>query len=171
MGTSMKDLMGGVYRRLPADTDASCGSTASESARLRASMKRMPDASCSGKITGRCGETMEITLDIEGERITDAGFFTDGCGYSILCGSLATQLARGKTIDEAVEIGGDTILMVMEEVPAEDSHCAFLAAEALHAAIHDWMLKWNTVPLSEREAVPGDRKQGGKCGGGGSPGK
>lgn len=80
-------------------------------------------------------------------------------------------MARGKTIDEAVEIGGDTILMVMEEVPAEDSHCAFLAAEALHAAIHDWMLKWKRALSSEREASPSGPKQGGKCRGDGSPEK
>jgi NifU-like protein involved in Fe-S cluster formation len=101
----------------------------------------MEDASCRGRVTGSCGETMEIQLRIQGETVQEATFVTDGCQFSIICGFLATQLSKGKTVDEVVQIGGDTILMSLKEVPESESHCAYLAAEALHAALHDWVLK------------------------------
>ena len=104
-------------------------------------MKKMPDACSFAKVTGSCGETMEIYLKVDAERITDASFVSDGCQFSIICGYLATLLAKNKTMDEAAEIGGDTILMAFKEIPENESHCAYLAAETLQAAIHNWMLK------------------------------
>lgn len=138
--TSMKDLMGTVYRQSSKNIEESA-QTPSSSDENAVYMKRMGNASCSGKVTGRCGETMEIYLDVDGEHIRDASFFTDGCRFSVLCGAVATLLAKGKTMDEAAEIGGDTILEVLDKIPQEDVHCAYLAGETLQAAIHDWMLK------------------------------
>ena len=104
-------------------------------------MGRMTDASSVGRITGTCGDTMEIYLQLEGDRIQKASFFTDGCGSSVACGSVAAELANGKEFDEAVLIGGDTILDILKGLPEEEHHCAYLAAEALQVAIHEWMLK------------------------------
>jgi nitrogen fixation protein NifU and related proteins len=104
-------------------------------------MERMSNPSGYGKITGTCGETMEIFLRIEGEHIKEATFYTDGCEFSRMCGALTAALAKDRNIDDAVLIGGDTILMLIENLPQDEKHCAFLAAEALHAAIHDWMIK------------------------------
>ena len=104
-------------------------------------MERMTDASCVGRITGTCGDTMEIYLQLEGDRIQKASFFTDGCGSSVACGSVAAELATGKEFDEAVLMGGDTILEILKGLPKEECHCAYLAAEALQVAIHEWMLK------------------------------
>ena len=104
-------------------------------------MGRMTDASSVGRITGTCGDTMEIYLQLEGDRIQKASFFTDGCGSSVACGSVAAELATGKEFDEAVLIGGDIILDILKGLPEEEHHCAYLAAEALQVAIHEWMLK------------------------------
>ena len=104
-------------------------------------MGRMTDASSVGRITGTCGDTMEIYLRIRDEKIQEASFFTDGCGSSVACGSVAAELATGKEFDEAGLIGGDTILEVLNGLPEEEHHCAYLAAEALQVAIHEWMFQ------------------------------
>jgi len=104
-------------------------------------MGRLPEASAMAKIHGRCGDTMEIYLRIEGERIVEARFFTDGCGSSVACGLIAAKLATGKEIDEAASIGGDTILNALNGLAAKERHCAYLAAETLQAAIHCWMVR------------------------------
>jgi nitrogen fixation NifU-like protein len=104
-------------------------------------MGRMAKPSGTGKITGKCGETMEIYLRIEGECIREATFYTDGCGASKACASTAVELATGKDIDEAALIGGDTLVEALKDLPKCHRHCAHLAAETLHAAIHDWIVK------------------------------
>ena len=104
-------------------------------------MGRMENPSGYGKITGTCGETMEVYLQIRGERIEQAMFFTDGCESSRRCGSAMAELCTGLSLDEAALIGGDTILMALKDLPRGEVHCAFLAAEALHAAIHYWMVR------------------------------
>ena len=104
-------------------------------------MGRMTNASCVGLITGKCGDSMEIYLRIRNDHIDETSFFTDGCGSSVACGSVAAELATGKEFDEAVLIGGDIILDILKGLPEEENHCAYLAAEALQVAIHEWMLK------------------------------
>ncbi len=104
-------------------------------------MGRMTDASCVGRVTGSCGDTMEIYLRIKDDKIQQASFFTEGCGASVACGSMVAELVFGKDLDEAAQIGGDAVLEALGGLPEEENHCAFLAAEALMAAIHQWMLK------------------------------
>ena len=103
-------------------------------------MGKMKNASSVGRVTGRCGDSMEIYLRIRNDHIEEVNFFTDGCGSSVACGSMAAELASGKGLDEAAQIGGDTILQALGGLPEEEDHCAFLAAETLIAAIHQWMV-------------------------------
>jgi nitrogen fixation NifU-like protein len=98
---------------------------------------RLPEATSSARVTGPCGETMEIYLQIDREKIKDASFFTDGCGASVLCGGLALMLALGKSLDEAAAIEADTLLGMLENLPEDHHHCAQLAAETLQTAIHN----------------------------------
>ena len=102
-------------------------------------MGKMPTASSVGQVTGRCGDSMEIYLRIRNDHIEEINFFTDGCGSSVACGSMAAELASGKGVDEAAQIGGDTILQALEGLPEEEVHCANLAAETLQVALHEWM--------------------------------
>lgn len=94
-----------------------------------------------GRITGTCGDTMEIFLKFEKERVKEATFLTDGCGTSTVCGSFAAELAHGKNPDEIPEITGETILDILGGLPGEERHCAFLAAETLQEALDDYMRK------------------------------
>ena len=90
------------------------------------------------KITGPCGDTIEISLKISGGRITDARFWTDGCGPSIACGSVITELVKGKSISEAEKIEYTTVLEALDALPDSDVHCSLLASKTLKAAIESY---------------------------------
>ncbi|MFC1840107.1 iron-sulfur cluster assembly scaffold protein [Thermodesulfobacteriota bacterium] len=98
-----------------------------------------PDAH--GRLTGRCGDTMEIFLDFQENRVKKATYMTDGCASSNMCGSFAAAMAMGKNPDELAEITGETILNKIGRLPEEDTHCAFLAAQTLHEALDAFMKK------------------------------
>jgi nitrogen fixation NifU-like protein len=91
------------------------------------------------RITGSCGDTMEIFLRFENDRVKEATFQTDGCGSSTVCGSFAAELALGKNPDELAEVVGETILDILGGLPEEELHCAYLAAETLQAALDHYM--------------------------------
>ncbi|MEW6665857.1 MAG: iron-sulfur cluster assembly scaffold protein [Thermodesulfobacteriota bacterium] len=92
-------------------------------------------------LTGKCGETIAIFLNFEGERVKEATYLTNGCISSKVCAALAAQMAKGRTPDEILEITGDSIMEKLEGFPKEEDHCAFLAAETLQEALHRYMLK------------------------------
>ncbi|MFO7840246.1 MAG: iron-sulfur cluster assembly scaffold protein [Desulfosalsimonadaceae bacterium] len=89
--------------------------------------------------TGSCGDSIEISLQVHNGRICDAGFQTDGCGPSAVCGSYAAEMAIGKTPLEAAELRGEHILEVLGGLPEENEHCAYLACASLYAAVEDYM--------------------------------
>ena len=89
--------------------------------------------------TGPCGDTMMISLRVEGGRIAESRFWTDGCGATIASGSMVTELAEGKTLEEAVDIGQADVLAALGGLPAESEHCALLAATALRKAVEDYL--------------------------------
>lgn len=95
-----------------------------------------PDGSC--EHTGPCGDTMEIYLKVEGNRITSIVFYTDGCGPSIACGSMVTQMAMGKELQEALKIKKEELIEELDGLPPEHLHCAKLAVETLRMAIEDF---------------------------------
>ncbi|MFO7761021.1 MAG: iron-sulfur cluster assembly scaffold protein [Desulfobia sp.] len=91
------------------------------------------------KQIGSCGDSIEIYLKFENGRVCDAGFQTDGCGPSLVCGSYAVRMAMGKTPAELTEITGEDILAELGGLPDENEHCAFLAVAALQSALEDYM--------------------------------
>jgi len=93
------------------------------------------DADGFGKVTGPCGDTMQICLRVKDGRITDATFMTDGCGTTIACGSMTTELAKGKAVTEALRITQDGILKSLDSLPEDDIHCSLLAANTLREAL------------------------------------
>jgi nitrogen fixation NifU-like protein len=101
----------------------------------------MSDPDGYGRVTGTCGDTMEIFLRFGNQKVKEAVFQTDGCGSSMVCGSFAAELAHGKGPDELAGITGETMLDILGGLPAEDHHCAFLAAETLQEALDDYMRK------------------------------
>ena len=104
-------------------------------------MGAMKDPDGHARVTGTCGETMEIFLKFENDRVTKASFQTDGCGASMVSGSFAAEMSLGKTPDGLLEITGEDILERLGALPKKDQHCAFLAAESLYEALNDYMIK------------------------------
>jgi len=86
---------------------------------------------------GSCGDTMEIFVRVDGARIEKATFMTDGCGPTVACGSMVTQMAAGKTLEEAAALEAAEVIIALDGLPAEHIHCATLAVNALHQAISD----------------------------------
>jgi NifU-like protein involved in Fe-S cluster formation len=84
---------------------------------------------------------MEIYIRVDGDRIADATFITDGCGSSMVCGSFAAELSQGRTLTEALDIDENMIKKRVGGLPKEDEHCAFLAASTLHEAVNNYMKK------------------------------
>jgi nitrogen fixation NifU-like protein len=91
-------------------------------------------------ITGPCGDTMVMGLRVEGGRIVEIGFLTDGCGPTVACGSVLAQLARSRTTDEARAIDADALLRELGGLPPSHLHCARLAVDTLHEAIRNVQL-------------------------------
>ena len=97
------------------------------------------DAGGFAKITGPCGDTMEIWLKVNNDTISDASFMTDGCGTSIASGSMVTEMAKGKTVFQAQKISQEDVLNALSGLPEESQHCALLAANALKEAVKDYL--------------------------------
>jgi nitrogen fixation NifU-like protein len=99
----------------------------------------MEDPSGYGRVTGNCGDTMEIFLRVENGIVSDASFTTDGCGCSAVCASVACELAIGEKTEPLSDITGEAILEVLGNLPEKEVHCAFLAAETLQTALKTCM--------------------------------
>lgn len=91
------------------------------------------------RVTGSCGDTMEISIRVKKGKVVDAKFWTDGCGTSIACGSVATDLIKDENIADVLRIDSESILKVLGELPESDMHCAVLTSETLRAAIKDYL--------------------------------
>ena len=89
-------------------------------------------------ITGTCGDTMEMYLNIEDGIIKDASFLTDGCGATIACGSMLTKLVKGLSIEEAKKLDNNFLIKKLGGLPEEDVHCATLAILTLKKAIENF---------------------------------
>lgn len=92
------------------------------------------------RITGPCGDTMEIYIKVKEDRITNVFFWTDGCGCSIASGSMVTELAKGKRLSEAQKITQQDVLKALDGLPEDDVHCALLAVDTLREAIKDHLV-------------------------------
>ena len=88
-----------------------------------------------------CGDLMEIHIQVEDDRITDIKFKTFGCGSAIATSSMVTEMAKGKTLDEALKITRNDVANELDGLPKQKMHCSNLAADALHKAIEDYRKK------------------------------
>lgn len=89
----------------------------------------------------KCGDIMKIYLDIEDNRIKDVKFKTFGCGAAIATSSMVTELVMGKTLEEALAITNEAVAEALDGLPPVKMHCSNLAADAMHAAIQDYLTK------------------------------
>ena len=119
-------------------------------------MGEMEDASGVGTVgNAKCGDIMRIYIKVEDDVITDVKFKTFGCGAAIATSSKATELVKGKTIDEALQITNKMVMEALGGLPPVKVHCSVLAEEALHAAIQDYKdrLANGEKPAAEEEEV------------------
>jgi nitrogen fixation NifU-like protein len=106
--------------------------------------RRMEEADGYAKNTGTCGDTMEMFLRVKDEKVIECTFQTDGCGTTIVCGSVATEMAAGKPFIEALgAVSAAEILRVLGGLPEDSVHCAQLAAETLRRALADYLYQKN----------------------------
>jgi len=99
----------------------------------------LPDADGVGNVGNPvCGDIMRLYIKVQDGRIVDARFKTFGCGAAIATSSMVTDLVKGKTLDEALQISNKAVAEALGGLPKVKMHCSVLAEEALRAAIEDY---------------------------------
>ena len=98
----------------------------------------------------KCGDIMKMYLDIENDVIKDVKFETFGCGSAIASSSMATEMIKGKTVEEALAITNKDVVDALGGLPAHKLHCSVLAEEAIKSAVKDYY---------DRNGIPYDHSQ------------
>lgn len=107
------------------------------------------DANGVGQVgNAKCGDIMKIFLKVENDIIEDVSFKTFGCGAAIASSSMATELIKGKHIDEALKLTNAAVVEALEGLPPAKIHCSVLAEEAIKTAIEDY--KANQAKKTEK---------------------
>ena len=88
-----------------------------------------------GLVFGPCGDTMEFFLLLDGPQIKKATFMTDGCGPTVACGSMLSRMVEGMSLDQALAIEPEALILALDGLPAEHVHCATLAVNTLREAL------------------------------------
>jgi nitrogen fixation NifU-like protein len=102
----------------------------------------MSDANGIGEVGNpTCGDITKIFLKIEDNIIKDIKFKTFGCAAAIASSSMLTEMAKGKTIDEALQITDEAVAEMLDGLPPQKMHCSNMAADAMHAAVEDYRKK------------------------------
>ena len=97
------------------------------------------DANGIGEVgNAKCGDIMKVYLKVEDNIIKDVKFQTFGCGSAIASSSMATELIKGKTLEEAWELSNKAVAEALDGLPPVKMHCSVLAEEAIHKAINDY---------------------------------
>lgn len=100
---------------------------------------KIEDADGIGEVgNAKCGDIMKIYIKVENDIITDVKFNTFGCGSAIASSSMATEMIKGKPVDEALELTNKAVAEALDGLPAHKLHCSVLAEEAIKAAIEDY---------------------------------
>ncbi|MBT3319429.1 MAG: Fe-S cluster assembly scaffold protein NifU [Clostridia bacterium] len=99
----------------------------------------LEDANAVGEVgNAQCGDIMQVFLKIEDDIIEDVSFRTFGCGAAIATSSIATEMIKGKTVDEALELSNKDVIEELGGLPPAKIHCSVLAEEAIKAAIENY---------------------------------
>lgn len=104
----------------------------------------------------KCGDIMRIYFDIDDQGvIRDAKFKTFGCGAAVATSSMATELVKGKMVQEALQVTNKAVMEALDGLPPVKVHCSLLAEEAIHAALWDYAQK-NGIVIEGLEKPVGD---------------
>ncbi|MEG1049247.1 MAG: Fe-S cluster assembly scaffold protein NifU [Oscillospiraceae bacterium] len=119
----------------------------------------------------QCGDIMRIYLDIKDDIIQDVRFKTFGCGAAIATSSMATEMIKGKSIKQALELSNKAVMEALDGLPPVKVHCSVLAEQAVKAAISNYYTRLGVDPAPIvgnvlRDVHEHDSCSGGNCGGG-----
>lgn len=142
------DMVDAIQQEIEADESSTFSRKVIEEFRDPKNAGRMGDADAVGIITGPCGDTMEFYLNIQDSRVADILFMTDGCGSTIACGSMLTQLVQDKYIEEVEKITDTDLQDALDGLPKENMHCAKLAVDTLMEALRNWHTKGDGSPTN-----------------------
>lgn len=107
----------------------------------------------------KCGDIMRMYLKIDDDVITDIKFKTFGCGSAIASSSMATEMIKGRTIHEALQLTNEAVVEALDGLPAVKVHCSVLAEQAVKAALVDYAEK-NNIDIPElRDFKPSDDEE------------
>lgn len=107
----------------------------------------LPDANGIGEVgNSRCGDIMKMYIRVENNIIVDVSFKTFGCGAAIATSSMATELIKGKSIDDALKLTNKAVMEALDGLPPVKVHCSVLAEQAIKAALSDYYRRQGIDP-------------------------
>jgi len=105
----------------------------------------LEDADGIGQVgNAKCGDIMKMYIKVDNNIITDVRFKTFGCGAAIATSSMATEMVKGKTLEEALKVSNKAVTEALDGLPPAKMHCSVLAEEAVYAAIEDYRNRQRT---------------------------
>ena len=117
---------------------------------------KMEDADGIGEVgNAKCGDIMKMYIKVNDGIITDVKFNTFGCGSAIASSSMATEMIKGKPIEEALQLSNKAVVEALDGLPTHKIHCSVLAEEAVKAVVKDYYDK-NGISYDENEFAPGN---------------
>ena len=115
----------------------------------------LPDANAVGMVGNqKCGDIMKMMMKIENDVIVDVKFQTFGCGAAVATSSMATELVKGKTIQEALTLTNKAVMEALDGLPPVKVHCSVLAEEAIRAALADYYQRQGIDPTPYVGEIP-----------------
>ena len=116
---------------------------------------KMDDADGIGEVgNAKCGDIMKMYIKVKDGIIEDVKFNTFGCGSAIASSSMATEMIKGKSIDDALELSNKAVVEALDGLPTHNIHCSVLAEEAVKAAVKDYYDK-NGIAYDKEKFAPG----------------
>jgi len=117
---------------------------------------KLEDADGIGEVgNAKCGDIMKMYIKVADGIITDVKFNTFGCGSAIATSSMATEMIKGKKLDDALELTNKAVVEALDGLPAHKIHCSVLAEEAVKAAVKEYYEK-NKIPYDTEKFCDGD---------------
>lgn len=114
-------------------------------------MGEIKDADAVGTVGNpACGDVMRLYLKVKDDKVSDAKFKTFGCGAAIATSSMATEMIKGKTVDESLKITNEAVAEALDGLPPNKMHCSVLAQEAIEAAINNYKEKSDKDQKSDK---------------------
>ena len=111
----------------------------------------IPDADGVGEVgNAKCGDIMKMYIKVEGNIITDVKFKTFGCGAAVATSSIATEMIKGASLDDALKLTNKAVVEALDGLPPHKIHCSVLAEEAIKSALKDYYDK-NNIPYDKSQ--------------------